>query len=369
MSLATALFDPKMLLLAFAAGAFGAAIGALNSFAFTGFAVVAGETATLAARRVGEASEAVGTDPTTLGAVGITSSIAFGVFSPAIAFGGGVAGAAYAAKKGYLDTGFDYHEGKNIAYALGTRPDVLAVGGAFGVLGYWLTTVSALYSLPYDAIAMGVVVSALLVRVAFGYDVVGRPRGDGYFDMSPFTHAERRGADERSASEATDAAPEADGGGVAGRFAVEPWLPHQYRWTNVAVLGAVIGVIGGYTYVATGSQFLAFGIAAASLVFLSTGIEQVPVTHHMALTGSAAAAAVTADGSGLLAGGATLALVVAGGVGLLSGLFGEAFQRVIYAHGDTHVDPPAAAIVFGSFLVAVCYLLGVFPGHGYVPIP
>lgn len=360
MSLLSAFFDPTALLMAFAAGAFGASLGALNAFIFTGFAVIAGEAANLAATKVGEVSEAVGANATTLGTVGITGSIAFGVFSPAIAFGGGVAGAAYAAKKGYLDTGFDYHEAKNIAFALGTKPDVLAVGGVFGVVGYWLTQVSVQLSLPFDAIALAVVLSALIARAVFGYDVVGSPRGDGYLDMSPFDREERRVIGE----------PATDGGeGATDRLAVEPWLPHQYEWASVAVIGAAVGLLGGYTYVVTGSQFLAFGISAASLVFLSLGIEQIPVTHHMALPGSAAAAAVMADGSGLLAGGATLALVVAAVFGLLAALFGEVFQRVVYAHGDTHVDPPAAAIVFGSLLVAVCFLLGLFPGHAYVPIP
>ena len=85
----------------------------------------------------------------------------------------------------------------------------------------------------------------------------------------------------------------------------------------------------------------------------------------MALVGSAAAAAVMADGSGLIAGGVTLAVLVGGLFGLIAGLFGELFQRISYSHGDTHWDPPAA-IAFGSFLIAVLAILGIVPGSSYV---
>lgn len=351
------------LVAAFAAGAFGAAIGALPAFIFTGFTVIAGEAANLASSTVGEAA---GIDPETLGTVGITSAIAFGpFFSPAISFGGGVAGAAYAAKKGYMDGPFDYHQGKNIAFAIGPIPDVMAVGGAFGIVGYWIQVLAAgdVLALPVDGIALGVVVSAGLARLVFGYDLVGKVRGDGPFDMSPFEREERR----------IIAEPAADGGdgvetdGGDGRFAVEPWLPHQFHWTHVAAIGAVVGALGGYTYLETGSTFLGFGISAASLVFLNCGVERVPVTHHMSLPGSAAAAAVTASGSGLVVGGPTLGIVVGSLFGLLGALSGEAFQRIFYAHGDTHWDPPAAGIVAMSFLIAVLAILGVFPGSSYVP--
>jgi hypothetical protein len=112
----------------------------------------------------------------------------------------------------------------------------------------------------------------------------------------------------------------------------------------------------------TGSAFLAFGISAASLLFLNLGVERIPVTHHMALPGSTAALAVSNGGEGSLA----VALLVAGAFGLICALFGELFQRIFYAHGDTHWDPPAAAIVFGTFLVAVLYIAGVFPSSSWV---
>jgi hypothetical protein len=166
------------------------------------------------------------------------------------------------------------------------------------------------------------------------------------------------------------------------RFVVEPWLPHQFKWGHVAMIGLAGGILGAYVAVVTESAFLAFGISAATLVFLNCGVEQTPVTHHITLPASTAALAVAlgpaAAGDGipykegaLLAGegSLTLALIVGLAFGVVCALFGELFQRVFYAHGDTHWDPPAAAIVFGSFLIAVLYLVGVFPTTVYVPVP
>ncbi|WP_254769070.1 hypothetical protein [Salinilacihabitans rarus] len=343
------LLDLAELLGAFAGGAFGAALGPLPAFIFTGFMVIAGEASTLA-------------DPN---AVAITDNVAFGPpFSPAISFGGGVAATAYAARKGYMDTGFDYHEAKNIAYALGTKPDVLAVGGAFGILGYWLQTFSGQLALPYDPIAMGVVLSALFHRLILGYSIIGKVRGSGIFDMTPFEREERRAVTDGGEAEAAESAA----AGVADRLAVEPWLPHQYKWGHVAMIGLAAGILGGYVAISTGRPFLAFGISAATLVFLNCGVEKIPVTHHMTLPAGTAALAVTQTGDGALAGmGLAGGLLVAGVFGILCALFGEAFQRVFYAHADTHWDPPAAAIVFGTFLIAVLYFAGVFPDAVWVP--
>ena len=345
--------DPTIWIAAFAGGAFGASIGALPAFVFTGFMVIAGEMAGFTEANM---------------AGNVTALVGFGpVFGPHISFAGGVAAAAYAANKGYMDFGFDYHEGKNITAALGTRPDVLVVGGVFGILGMLIRQfVEAGLTGPIDAIALTVVLSALIARVAFGYELIGTPRGDGYFDMTPFEREEMRTT--MTGDKETGVDPATDGGVPAERLAVEPWLPQQYRWSWVATLGVVAGILGGYLYVITGSMFLGFGISAASLLFLNLGVEEFPVTHHITIVASAAAAAAMASGNGIIAGvDPWFAVVVAAVFGAIAALFGEAFQRVFYAHGDTHVDPPAAAIAFGSLVIAVLYLVGVFGGAGYVP--
>ena len=216
-----------LLFVAFAGGAFGAALGAYPAFALSGLVVVAGE----ASRVVGGVSPAGGPLPAVPGATGLVASVALGpAFGPHVAFGGGAAAAAYAARKGYLDTGFAYHEAKHVTTALGTRPDVLLVGGVFGVLGYWIAQLSVRFALPWDPVAASVVLSAVLHRIVFGYPLFGR-LGRGILDMTPYERGDRR-----MAPGGGNAGEQA--GALSGRFVVEPWLPAQYEWANVAVLGS-----------------------------------------------------------------------------------------------------------------------------------
>ncbi|WP_152040959.1 hypothetical protein [Salinigranum salinum] len=346
-----AIASPGLLLAAFAGGAFGAALGALPAFCFTGFMVIAGEAAAFAS---GDLSGS------------ITGSIAFGtVFGPHISFAGGAAAAAYAAKKGYMDFGFDYHEAKNIPAALGTQPDVLAVGGLFGIFGYIVTTISANLAAPWDPIAIAVVLSAVAHRLVFGYDLIGDVRGGGLFDMGPFEREEMRPASSDAAAMTDGGEPATDGGTAKQRLATEPWLPHQYEWGNVAMIGLTAGLIGGVTALTTGSPFLAFGISAASLTFLNLGVEKIPVTHHMTLPASTAALAVTGNTPEVTG----IAMVAAGIFGISGALTGEVVQRIFYAHADTHFDPPAAAIVVNTFFIAVLTIVGVFSTAVWVPIP
>lgn len=334
MELINALLSLEMLIAAFAGGAFGAAIGGLPSFVLCGFMVIAGE-----------AIEYV--DP---GTTTFTAALGFGpVFGPHISFAGGAAATAYAAKRGYINTEYDYHQGKNIAYALGIRPDVLVVGGAFGILGYWITTTSGTLTLPWDPIAIAVVLSGVAHRLVFRYPLIGS-HDQGLLNMSPFEDEERHVIGE-PAVDGTEAAT--DGGTANSRLVVEPWLAHQYKWGQVAALGLVVGVLGAFIAVRTGSPYLGFGISAASLVFLNCGVANIPVTHHMTITSSTIALAVTSRGDAVLAGmGMTGALVLGGILSMIVALFAELFQRIFYAHSDTHLDPPAAAIVFGTVVIA-----------------
>ena len=324
--------------------AFAASVGALPSFSLAGLMVVVGELYALARKTAG----------VELAPVDVTGSIAFGVvLGPHVAFGGGAAAAAYAAKRGYLDPGdFPYHPATEVTRGLGSRPDVLAVGGVFGVLGYWMATLSASLGFPTDPVALGVVVSALAHRVAFGYSLVGASAGR-LFDMSPFENEN----------------PSADGGRV-----VEPWLPYQYRWTHVLALGAVVGVLGGYVAYRTASPFLAFGISVVALVFVNAGVPSITVTHHMSLPASTAVVATVPAASptpATVAAALSLpeAVLLGAFFGVVGAFFGEVSQRVLYAHADTHLDPPAASIVLTSLLVAVLALAGLFPGAAWVPLP
>ncbi|KKF39995.1 hypothetical protein FK85_24230 [Halorubrum saccharovorum] len=347
--------EPFLLLLitALAGGAFGAAIGALPAFIFTGFVVFLGEGLNILQSQIGQL-DAV---PAGELAVGITGVIGFGaVTGPHIAFAGGVAASAYAGKKypdmNPADGGF--HFGKDITYAFGTKPDILAVGAVFGVIGMLINQVANGLFLnvlemtpPTDFIAVSVFATAFLARPVFGYPIVGKPAGDGYLDMSPF----ERGDDH----------PKADSDEEhAGRPATEPWLPHQYKWSGVTTIGLVGGILGGYIWLQTGSIFLGYGISAMSLLFLNLGVEKIPVTHHITLLGAVGAVVIDPVA------GSVVALLAAGVLGALSGLVGEVTQRLFYSHSGTHVDPPAMAIAIMMLVVGLLAILGVLPNAGYL---
>jgi hypothetical protein len=341
----------ELVALAFAGGAFGASIGALPSFALAGLMVVVGELYALAAKTTGV--EALPVD--------VTGTIAFGVvLGPHVAFGGGAAALAFAAKRGYLDTEFDYHPAKEVTRGLGNRLDVLAVGGIFGVVGHGVASLSASLALPVDPVALGVVASALVHRGAFGYSIFGARPGR-WLDMSPFEHPPSE-----SDQQLTD----------GGHDRVEPWLPYQYQWPNVLLLGGVMGVLGGYVAYLTASPFLAFGISVVALVMLNAGVAEIPVTHHMTLPASTAVLALVGAPLGDLTPAVVAAAiprstaVLAGGLfGVVGGFFGELLQRVFYAHAETHLDPPAASIVVTSFLIGVLAMVGVLPSPVWVPTP
>ena len=340
---------------AFAGGAFGAAIGALPAFILTGLLVVAGAAANI----VGVAPEG------TIDLVGI----GFGhVFGPHISFAGGAAAAAYAAKRGYMESGFDYHNAKDIGFALGTKPDVLAVGGAFGLLGIAVEQLSRNLLIPVDPIPVSIVVSAFVHRAVFGYALIGKPQGSGLLDMGPFERGDTL-ATTANGGAGVDSNGAENGGEPAGEWlATEPWLPQQYKWANVAMIGLAAGLASGYLAFRTGSPFLGFGLSAASLLFLNLGVERFPVTHHITLAGSTIFLAVTASGEAALAGlSPTVGLLFAGGIGVVAALAGELTQRIFYAHGRTHIDPPAMAIIIWSFGVGLLYVAGVLPTGVWIP--
>lgn len=295
-------FSLLFLVAAFGGGLFGAALGGLPAFIFTGFLVIAG---------VAAAVSGAGYD--------ILTNVAFGpVFGPHISFAGAVAAAAYAARSGALENGKDITFGLT---GLG-NPMVLLVGGAFGVLGYLIQTVLSSFLASYtDVIALTVFIMAVIVRLVFG-------RSGLLGNLQP------------------EAA-------TRGRFnpgATEVWVPYQEGWLQTAVLGLGVGAISTFMFLgiyeinpdlAIPGAVLGFGISAASLIFLQYGTT-VPVTHHMALVaGYAALVAVPVIGP-------TGALFVGLVGGVIGALLGELFSRLFLIHGDTHIDAPANAIWVGA---------------------
>lgn len=304
------MFDWLFLLAAFAGGMFGAAVGAIPAFIITGLAAV-----------IAAAVAIITGDGTLVGA------IAFGPFlGPHVAFAGGVAGAAYAAKKGKLDGG------KSILTALAgvDAPDVLVVGGIFGALGYVIAW--AYRFVPNigeagwtDTIALSVVTTAIIVRFVFG--------NSGLFGKVP-NGFNRWVASDKGA-----------------------WIPWQSKPLQMIAIAIAFGFTATYiTYAyadlpgAATLPVLFWGFSAVSLIFLQFG-TQVPVTHHITLP-------------------AGLAVVASGDIwwglafGILGIFLGEVAACVFTSYADTHIDPPAASIAATTTLLAVFSALGLFAMTG-----
>lgn len=292
-----------------AGGYFGAAIGALQAFIFTGFMVLVGLIALIA-------------DPSS----NILNDIAFGpVFGPHVAFAGGVAAAAFAARRHDL-------EGKDIVTPLAkfAKPEILVVGAAFGVIGYFIQSLVAIipwFGTHTDAVAVTVIVSALLVRVVFGKS--------GLF-------ARNKSSD------------------VSGWAAYSPtdqgrWIEGQERFVPNTILGIFVGALAAFASITIATSIPAiagsaptfmFAVSAVSLIFLSIGLP-VPVTHHITMPAGLAAVTFLPIVDGV----EWLALLIGVVAGVLGAWVAEFFSRLWLAHGDTHIDPPAAAIWPVSTLV------------------
>jgi hypothetical protein len=311
-------FDVLTLLLAAGGGFFAAAIGALHAFIFTGFMGVAG---------LGIAAAGAGTNFLTF--------VAFGpVFGPHIAFAGGVAAAGYAALRD-KDVG-----GKDIALPLVSieRPDVLAVGAAFGMFGYVVQF--GISKIPWfgthtDSIALTVIISAFVVRLAFGRSsIFGHlPEGAGWGRFAP-----RDGA---------------------------AWVRWHEKFVPNTVLGIFAGLLAAgvslklaeyFPEIASVANLLFFSLSAMSLLFLSLGLS-FPVTHHITIIAGLGALTFLP-----IVGGNLIAATLIGAVfGMLSAWCGELFARLWHDHGNTHIDPPAAAI---WPMTTVVLTLGALLGAG-----
>jgi len=284
------------ILVAFAGGIFGAAVGALGAFVILGFLIIAGV-----------AAQATGAD-----LLSIPLGAAFG---PHVGgFAAGVAAAAYAAKKGKLDGGKDI-----VTAMMGLNsPDVLLVGGLFAVGGYILNWAFGLVGFAWtDTVALTVVCSAIVARLLWGNGVFGKV-ADGVKRYSP--------------AEGTE------------------WLPWQSSWAQRIMIGIGAGFLSAYIAILLGAEnggaVLGFAVSAISLAPLAYDIK-VPVTHHITLV---AAVAALASGSviwGLL-------------FGIGAAILGEFMANTFLVHGDTHIDPPAATIAMLTTVSLIFGYIGIY---------
>ena len=293
-------FSIYELLLSFAGGVFGAAIGALPVWILCGLAVL-----------IGAALNA------STGFSDFTNVVGWGHFiGPHTAFSGGTAAAAYAARKGKLESG------RNILASLMGLNDykVLLVGGAFGSLGYVFLYLSNLVpdytTIPWtNHIALAVILGMVAIRLIIGKTgLFGKVKsGDSRWKVSD----------------------------------TASWVPYQSSPIMITLISLSVAV-GSAHLVATvpNSIGIIFGFVAFLLIFMQFGFN-VPVTHHIALT-SAYATLITGDPMWGI------------GMGLMTGFIAEYIACLFVYHGDTHIDPPTSAILVTFMLIPVFSIIGLF---------
>jgi hypothetical protein len=218
---------------------------------------------------------------------------------PHIAFQGGASAVAYAAKAGKVENGQD------IGAALWglDAPDVLLVGGLFGLLGYVFTSLLNLIS-PIngfgwtDTIALSIFFNATITRFLFG--------STGWL------------------------------GDVGGK---NRWAPTQKPLSFILIAFALGGIFSSFAVANPGFHPLGFGLTAFWLIFLRFGAS-FPVAHHIAHP-----AMIAAVYSGSLWWGVAFAI--------LGAFLGDISGMLFNYFGDTHIDPPAVTIFILTTLAAI----------------
>lgn len=293
------------LIASFGGGAFAASIGALPAFILTGVFAIAGAIAAMC-------GSAGGSDI-------LINYMAFGAFfGPYVSFAGGVAGHAYAKKKGYVENG------AGIAQALGglNKPDVLVIGGVFGVIGYLLKT------LVYDTVLAGSI-SPMLVTdsgiVVFVSGVIARLAFGGKL---------RTGSDTLSKGEA---------------LSTVIMIGVTYSLVVCGIYTAGVQVTGGTDAFAGVYHVLVFGMAAVGLVFAEMG-QPFFGCHHIVIIAAEACVQSYNKTQNLF-----LALIIGVVFGTISALLCDFESHMWNSGTDSHIDGPAFAIFIMTFVVNICF--------------
>jgi len=291
--------DILALVAAFGGGVIGAYMGALPAFIMTGVFAIIGGIATAAGAPADIA----------------VNYLAFGSFiGPHVAFAGGVAAAGYAGRKKSLKSGADI---LTPLYGTG-QPDVLLVGGIFGVLGFvvhYLISISPLGPLT-DLPGITVFISGILARLIFGKTGL----------MGKYEGKEKRA-----------------------------WITGGKGFANNLVWGCGVGIAVSFVAAVLSKldmwdstlsgiyPIICFGFSAMTLVFAQTGFTM-PSTHHVTLP-SALAAVVGIAAFGPV--GALLGVLFA----ILGALMGDFVGCTLNSYCDTHIDPPATTIFILTIIV------------------
>lgn len=295
------------LIAAFGGGVFAAAIGALPAFIMTGVFAVVGAVAGMCG--AADASNI------------LVNYFAFGsFFGPHIAFAGGVAASAYAKKKGITENGADIAT----ACAGYNAPDVLLVGGVFGVIGFLFKelVIANLFAgtisprLVTDAPGITVFCSGLLVRAIFG------------------------GARFKTSDKVISS-----GNALANTIVIGI----SY---SLVVAGIYLGAVSaGVPVEAFGGLYhvLIFGLAAVGLVFAEMGQPFFGCHHIVIIAAEATVQSYAAMGN------MWASLVIGVIFGTIAALIADIEGNTINCGTDSHIDNPACAIFIMTFVVNACF--------------
>lgn len=309
------------IMIVFFAGCFASAVGALVAVVLTAFVVSLGIVSGMA----GMEYDLIG-------------KIAFGlILGPHVSFGPACCAAGYAKRMGYMDNGMD------IIKPLITlcKPSVLAVGGLFAVLGYFINLgVAELLPGGIDSVATSIILISIVAKVAFSPD--------------------------RGAAKLFGNTPESVTK-VGGRFSVrnrEIWFPYQATGPILLLFGAAAGGLSALiTYemldmaAKTGNPALAavaifpgWALGVMCFLFFPAGVN-IPLFHHLCLPASYAV---------LLSYGATggdmqSALLWGIAMSVFGAFVGAAWVRGVTSYGHCYIDPPSAAIAIVSFFIMTVF--------------
>ena len=287
------------LLVSFGGGMFGAALGGLNAFILCGLAAVIGSVIALLG-----------------GGQTFNLTVTWGPFlGPHVAFAGGVAAAAFAARKGLLKSGRDTASSLFGLHSSST----LIVGGVFGTLGFAIKTaldfVPTLQGIPWvNSIATSIVLGGAVVRLIFGRTgLIGHP-------------LQRK----------------RQVGPVCGESA--PPRPLQ-----VLLLGIAVGLpSAAIARSLPGSTGLMLGLGALALVFIRFD-SRIPVVLHIAWSAEYTVLVTGDIFQGVL-------------LGIVTAFLAEILREYVLVEADTHIDPPAFAIALTFPLVPAAAAIGAAPG-------
>jgi len=294
--------------MAFCGGVFGAAVGALPSFVLCGVGALLGGVAGI-----------VSGGEITL----VDTWVTWGpLVGPQTAFAGGAVAAVYAKRRGLFENGRDI-----CTPLMGLNaPDVLLVGGVFGVVGALLTlacsklpTIGGLPS--NNTVATAIVLTMILGRVLFGTTGV-------FGKVAPGTNRWK--------------------GSDAGC-----WVTWQHDWPQILLISLAVGIPASYlALIVPESGLLIFGLGCFIFTFMIFGAK-VPVFHNIAL---ASFLAVTATQN--LWWGVAFAVLVA--------FLCELSAMLFCAHGDSHIDPPTVSLMLTGIIQPILMATGVMKPLGDV---